>query len=69
MFKPIEFTEEQKERAHSREAEEYCVEKTKEEQYRRKYCIEQAVCLEEMRAENLFALADKIYVYIWGVRE
>jgi hypothetical protein len=38
------------------------------ERERRQWCIEKALYLEETRQENLTALAEKIYEYVWGAR-
>ena len=68
MFKFPELSDEQKQRVDERQAQESCIEQVKEEQYRRKWCIETAVCLEETRPENLFDLANKIYSYVYGAQ-
>ena len=38
----------------------------KEETTRRKWCIEQAALVEEMRPEVLLKTAVQIYEYVWG---
>jgi len=39
------------------------------EQERRKFCIERATYMDEARPENILAVAEKIYEYIYGTRE
>jgi hypothetical protein len=38
------------------------------ESERRAWCIGQAVFIDETRPENLIALAEKIYAYVYGER-
>jgi len=64
----FELTKEQQAKAEDREAQTSCAEQLKEEQYRRKWCIEQAVTLDETRPENLLDIANKIYSYVFGAQ-
>lgn len=72
MFKMPELSEEEKRAAEERIAQEKCAEIEKEEQYRRKWCMEQATSAvygEKPSAEYLIGLAEKIYAYVWGAKQ
>ena len=40
-----------------------------EEIRRKKWCIEQANLVEDVRPNTLISLADSIYAYVWGVKQ
>lgn len=65
---PAEERAENARRYEEREAREAVERIAAEEERRRKWAIEQAVSLEETRPENLFALADRIYAYVFGAK-
>jgi hypothetical protein len=67
-FRLPELSDEDKARVDENQAQEFCQEKAREETRRREWCVEKACMLDSAHAENLVALAEKIYAYVYGGR-
>jgi len=57
------------EKQKDREAQETAQSLHREEISRRRWCIEQAVCLDAISFQNVLVIADKIYDYVYGVND